>query len=70
VLAGYVRAVATGSNESVASEVERLLALIDREIRVLHADYLARIRPLAGVIAECRGPVDRRLAAAAHQAAA
>jgi CHAD domain-containing protein len=68
VVAGFARGVTCGASQVLASEAEGLLALIERETRVLHADYLARTRALAAVIAACRDSLDRRLATV-HRAA-
>jgi CHAD domain-containing protein len=69
VVARHVRSAAGDTSERPGSDAERLFAVIEHETRVLHADYLARTRAIADVIARCRGPLDRRLATAQRAAA-
>ncbi len=62
VVAGYVRRLACTGRGRFGAEVERLLDVLARETRELHAEYLASVGRLADVIARCRGQIDRRLA--------
>jgi CHAD domain-containing protein len=62
VVAGYVRRLGCTGKGRFADEVERVLSVLVRETRELHADYLAGVRRLVDVIARCRGEIDRRLA--------
>ena len=62
VVAGYVRRLACTGRGRFGAEVERVLDVLARETRELHAEYLASVGRLADVIARCRGQIDRRLA--------
>jgi CHAD domain-containing protein len=62
VVAGYVRRLGCSGRGRFADDVERVLGVLEREIRELHAAYLAGVGRLVDVIATCRGEVDRRLA--------
>jgi CHAD domain-containing protein len=62
VAAGYVRRLSCSGKGRFASDVERVLGVLERETRELHAQYLGRVGLLVDVIAQCRGDIDRRLA--------
>ena len=62
VVAGYVRRLSCSGKGRFASDVERVLGVLERETRELHAQYLGRVGLLVDVIAQCRGDIDRRLA--------
>jgi len=62
IVAGYVRRLGRAGTGRFASDVERVLAVLERETRELHARYLARVERLEDVMAQCRGDIDRRLA--------
>ena len=62
IVAGYVRRLGRAGTGRFASDVERVLAVLERETRELHARYLARVERLEDVMAQCRGAIDRRLA--------
>ena len=64
VVAGYIRRQGGEGRGRFASEVRRAEQLVYRRTRELHASYLAGARALGEVIAACRGPIDRKLAAA------
>ncbi len=62
VVAGYVRRLGCSGKGPFADDVERVLGVLERETRELHAEYLAGVSRLVDVIARCRGEIDRRLA--------
>jgi CHAD domain-containing protein len=62
IVAGYVRRLGCTGKGRFADEVERVLDVLARETRELHAEYLAAVGRLVDVIARCRGEIDRRLA--------
>lgn len=62
VLAGFVRRLGCGGPGRFAAQVERVVDILVRETRELHADYLAGVGRLVDVMARCRGEIDRRLA--------
>lgn len=62
VVAAYVRRLGCSGKGPFADDVERVLDVLARETRELHAEYLANVGRLADVIARCRGQIDRRLA--------
>jgi CHAD domain-containing protein len=62
VVAGYVRRLGGTGQGRFASDVQRVLRVLERETRELHAEYLAGVNLLVDVIARCRGDIDRRLA--------
>jgi CHAD domain-containing protein len=62
VVAGYVRRLGYSGTGRFASDVEQVVGVLERETRELHAQYLAHVSRLAGVIARCRDEIDRRLA--------
>jgi CHAD domain-containing protein len=62
VVAGYVRRLGCIGKGQFADEVQRVLGVLERETRELHAEYLAGVGRLVDVIARCRGEIDRRLA--------
>jgi CHAD domain-containing protein len=61
VVAGYVRRLAYTGRGRFRAEVERLLDILARETRELHAEYLGSVGRLVDVIARCRGQINRRL---------
>jgi len=62
IVAGYVRRLGCAGKGRFADEVERVLDVLARETRELHAEYLAGVGRLVDVIARCRGEIDQRLA--------
>jgi CHAD domain-containing protein len=62
VVAAYVRRLGCGGKGRFANDVERVLRVLERETRELHAEYLAGVALLVDVIATCRSEIDRRLA--------
>ena len=62
VVAGYVRRLGCIGKGQFADDVQRVLGVLERETRELHAEYLAGVGRLVDVIARCRGEIDRRLA--------
>jgi CHAD domain-containing protein len=62
IVAGYVRRLGCTGKGRFADEVGRVLDVLARETRELHAAYLAAVGRLVDVIATCRGEIDRRLA--------
>jgi len=63
VVSGYVRREAWGATNGHAENARRLQEVIDLEIRVLHATYLAGVGALGRLLAACRSTVLTRLAA-------
>jgi CHAD domain-containing protein len=63
VVAGYVRRLATAGQTPFTADVDRVVILLERETRELHAKYLASVGLLVDVIARCRNEIDRKLAA-------
>jgi CHAD domain-containing protein len=61
VVAGYVQRERKTRSRRYSDEIERASDLIEREMRELHASYLARVYLLARVVSTCRGEIDRRL---------
>jgi CHAD domain-containing protein len=64
VVAGYVQHERGAEERQYAAEIDRATSLLEREMRELHASYLASVHLLARVISGCRGEVDRRLGGA------
>ena len=62
VVAAYVRRLGCSGKGPFADDVERVLGVLERETRELHAEYLAGVGRLVDVIARCRAEIDRRLA--------
>ena len=62
VVAAYVRRLGSSGKGPFADDVERVLGVLERETRELHAEYLAGVGRLVDVIARCRAEIDRRLA--------
>jgi CHAD domain-containing protein len=62
IVAAYVRRLGCSGKGPFADDVERVLGVLEREARELHAKYLAGVGRLVDVIARCRGEIDRRLA--------
>jgi len=62
VVAGYVRRLGAAGRSRFADDVERVLHVLERETRELHAEYLAGVGLLVDVIARCRSEIDRKLA--------
>jgi CHAD domain-containing protein len=67
VVSGRVRRHAWTSDREHADGAERLQRAIDREIRELHAAYLADARALHDVVVACRATIQPRLAATRRQ---
>ncbi len=62
IVAASVRRLGCSGKGPFAVDVERVLGVLEREARELHARYLADVGRLVDVIATCRGEIDRRLA--------
>jgi CHAD domain-containing protein len=61
VVSGYIQRERRTRSRRYSDEIDRATELLEREMRELHAGYLARVDRLARIVSICRTEIDRRL---------
>jgi CHAD domain-containing protein len=61
VVRGYIHRERRTRSRRYSDEIERASELLEREMRDLHASYMARLPVLGRIVSTCRGEVGRRL---------